>query len=428
MSTNDLPRRDFLRRLGVGAAAAVGAGYGLSVWEWPGQPAGAAMSSAGELRATPNGHTLVVVEMGGGNDGLNMVVPHAQGAYHDLRPTLGVTNAIDLDGEIGLHPALTKLAKRYQAGNVAIVEGLGYDQPDLSHFGSFAIWWSAKGGAGGSGWLGAYLDGTVGFDDPLAAIGIGPLPSPALRGAKSFATNIADSSGLQPQLPDWLDDSDALLRAWRGFAPASIDPTRLVGQVQRAVGLTVKARDDLAKALTGGATSKTPPASTAAARRAQYLDNSLADSLSLASQLIRSDARPRVVYVNGFGDFDTHQGEAQRHPALMQQLDAGIDALFTGLGDTAGSVTLITVSEFGRRPAENGSGTDHGTANAHLVVGPKVAGGRYGEPPSLTALDATANLVHTVDFRRLYATALDWLGVEAAPVLGEAFKPFDLFR
>ena len=168
--------------------------------------------------------------------------------------------------------------------------------------------------------------------------------------------------------------------------------------------------------------------STAEARRAQYLDNTLADSLSLAAQLIQSDARPRVVYVNGFGDFDTHQGEAQRHPALMQQLDAGIDALFTGLGDAAGSVTLITVSEFGRRPAENGSGTDHGTANAHLVVGPKVAGGRYGEPPSLTALDATANLVHTVDFRRLYATALDWLGVEAAPVLGDDFKPFDVFR
>jgi len=107
------------------------------------------MVSAGELRATVSGHTLVVVEMGGGNDGLNMVVPHSQGAYHDLRPTLGVTKPIDLDGEIGLHPALTTLARRYHAGDVAIVEGLGYDDPDLSHFGSFAIWWSAKGGAGG---------------------------------------------------------------------------------------------------------------------------------------------------------------------------------------------------------------------------------------------------------------------------------------
>src|SRR5581483_4307813 len=189
--------------------------------------------------------------MGGGNDGLNTVVPIADGRYRDLRPTLGIKDAIELDEDFGLNPKLTKLAARYKAGDVAIVHGLGYDDADLSHFGSFAIWWSAKGGTGGGGWLGKYLDGTVGFDDPLAAIGIGQGLSPALLGQRSFATNIADSTGLQPRLPAWVDDADGLLQAWSDFEPAKIDTKHLVGQVERAVRLTATARRDLDRALAG---------------------------------------------------------------------------------------------------------------------------------------------------------------------------------
>ena len=143
----------------------------------------------------------------------------------------------------------------------------------------------------------------------------------------------------------------------------------------------------------------------------------------------KSPAKPRLIYVNSIGDFDTHQGEAQRHPALMEQLDAGIDSFFTSLGKAADDVVLMTVSEFGRRPAENGSGTDHGTANVHFVVGPGVKGGRYGEQPSLANLDKNGNLVHTEDFRRLYATGLKWLRVDdTSPVLGDQFKSFSLFK
>src|SRR5687767_14109312 len=255
MSRSSLSRRDFLRTLGVGTATAVGAGYGLSVWEWGGSPAGAAVLSAGDL-GDPRGRTLVIVEMGGGNDGLNTVVPIADGRYRDLRPTLAVTDALDLDGEVGLHPKLANLAKRYRDGEVAIVHGLGYDDPDLSHFGSFGIWWSAKGGSGGGGWLGAYLDGTVGFDDPLAAIAIGPRRAPALLGRKSFATSIADTTGLQPRLPAWVDDADGLLDAWSDFEPAKVDTSTLVGQVQRAVALTGQARIDLEKSLDDADTAR----------------------------------------------------------------------------------------------------------------------------------------------------------------------------
>jgi uncharacterized protein (DUF1501 family) len=133
-----------------------------------------------------------------------------------------------------------------------------------------------------------------------------------------------------------------------------------------------------------------------------------------------------VIYVNGLGDYDTHQGEAQRHPSLMQDLDAGLETFFTTLDGAGASdrALVMTVSEFGRRPSETGSGTDHGTAAPQFLVGAKVKGGRYGAPPSLTQLDGHGNLVFTTDFRSLYATALqDWLGVEAEAVVGRGFAP-----
>ena len=147
------------------------------------------------------------------------------------------------------------------------------------------------------------------------------------------------------------------------------------------------------------------------------------------AQLVVAERAPRVIYVNGLGDYDTHQGEATRHPALMRDLDAGVDAFLAALegGGAADRAILMTVSEFGRRPAENGSGTDHGTAAPHFVIGASVKGGRYGAAPSLTQLDGHGNLASTTDFRALYATALQgWLGVEAEPILGPGFDPLPL--
>lgn len=432
LSESGVSRRKFLTGLGVAAGGAVAGGYGLTVWRRdPATSSGGEALGPGELAAW-NGRTLVVVEMGGGNDGLNTVVPLNDGTYNDLRPTLGVTNPIDLDGQVGLHPNLPKLAERFGAGQVAIVEGIGYPEPDLSHFGSFDIWWSARGGSGNAGWLGKYLDGTIGFDDPLAAVSIGPGPSRALLGEQSFATSIADTTGLQPQLPAWIDDRDDLLAAWSGFAPASVDATTLVDQVERAIGLTGTARTDLDRALNEQDTpaDDRPDAEgeeAAMTEQGRYGDPTVGDSLALAAQLITSKAKPRVIYINGIGDFDTHQGQADRHPLLMQQLDDGIEQFFATIGADE-DVALMTVSEFGRRPAENGSGTDHGTANVHFVAGAQVLGGRYGTPPNLGTLDRGGNLEHHVDFRALYATGLDWLGVESRPVLGDDFDVLPVFR
>ena len=409
-----LSRRAFLGRLGAGSAAAAG-GYLLATWEWMG-PASAVAPRPGELADPSPGRTLVVIELAGGNDGFNTVVPHADPAYHALRPTLGVTDPIDLDGHVGLHPKLPKLAARYRAGQVAIVEGLGYTPPNLSHFASLAVWWTADHPTTGIGWLGTYLDGTVGYDDPLAAIAVGGQPAPALLGQRSFATTITDASGLQPRLPAWAGTPDALLASWAHLAPSRVDAHQLVGQVERAVGLSARARTSLGQVLGGDTTA---PARTAGGVAGQ---GTAGESLALAAKLIRSSLAPRVIYVTGVGDFDVHEGEATRQPTLLSELDDGIDGFFTDLGDAAGQVLVMTTSEFGRRPAENGSGTDHGTANAQFLIGPRVKGGRYGEPPSLINLDATRNVVPTVDFRSLYATGLSWLGVQdPAAALGGHF-------
>jgi len=419
-----ISRRRFLSGLGVAGTAAVAAGYGLSVWRDGGssEPGAAPASTVPRLGGGRPDRTLVVVELGGGNDGLNTVVPIADPAYPSLRPTLAVTDADPLDDAVGLHPGLAKLAARYRAGQVAIVEGLGYPDPNLSHFASLGYWWSGVPGDNGSaGWLGRYLDGTVGFDDPLAAVGIGPVPSPALLGNRSFATSISDATGLQPRLPAWVDTPGDLLAAWGRFAPASPDPTSLLGDVQQAIKLTVEARDELAGTLAGTTSGTSAETSAAYGRQA-----SASASLALAAQLVAGDRAPRVIYVNGLGDYDTHQGEAQRHPELMQDLDGGVEAFFTTL-DGAGAADralVMTVSEFGRRPAENGSGTDHGTAAPQFLIGTKVQGGRYGAPPSLTQLDEHGNLAYTTDFRSLYATVVqEWLGVDAEAVIGKRFAP-----
>ena len=158
--------------------------------------------------------TLVLLELGGGNDALNTVVPHADPQYRTLRPTLAVTDPIDLDGHIGLSAKLTTFADQYRAGRLAIVEGVGVPNPNLSHFASLQRWWTADPDLhANTGWLGRYLDRAVGYDDPLAGIAIGPGPSPVLAGASSFATSITGAQGLQPAGLD-PDVRDTLLQSW----------------------------------------------------------------------------------------------------------------------------------------------------------------------------------------------------------------------
>ena len=288
--------------------------------------------------------------------------------------------------------------------SVAVVEGVGYPSPDLSHFTSSATWWAASPGlALHTGWLGRYLDVTGGYQDPLGGITIGPGPSQAMAGATSFAVAIEDASGLQPNVPDWIDNRDELIGAWAGFVPA--DPAAgILNEVHGTINNTLSARDTLNRSLADLPVDR---------------GNELAKKMTLAARLILSEASPRVIYIHGIGDFDTHENSPGRHGTLMRQLNEGIETLYAGLGDQSDRVVVMTTSEFGRRAADNGSGSDHGTAAAQLLIGTGIRGGRYGEAPNLKQTDASGNIAATTDFRSVFATVLDdWLDVDHQDILG----------
>ena len=402
-------RRQFVSGLGSAMLLVACSGRTISVFQPDTTLAGPGTAAQPGSLGPLTGRVLVVVEMGGGNDGLNTVVPHGLDGYYDLRTNLRIEEPIDLDGEIGLHPELTFVASEYDAGRVAIVEGVGVPDPDLSHFVSMATWWTAKpDSSDGTGWLGRYLDGTVGYSQPLAGIAIGPGPSRALLGNASYAVGIRDETGLSPQLPGWVDTNDELMGMWEGFAPGGAQGE--TDPVRKAIGTAVDASKEPAKALAGTSTART---------RRPTLEN----EMLLAARLINSGVSPTVIYIHGFGDFDTHLDQRARHDNMMTQLNAGLAGFWNELENNADEVLVLTASEFGRRPRENGSGTDHGTAAAHMLIGPSVAGGRYGEAPSLSNLDTSGNLVHTTDFRSVYATVLDsWFEADADSVLGATYE------
>jgi uncharacterized protein (DUF1501 family) len=419
-----ISRRSVLAGLGATGAIAAGGSYLWARGEMQAPGSSPSTTSSGPDGSPPTStggtRTLVVLEMLGGNDSLSTVVPHADGAYHDLRPSLAIDDPIDLDGEIGLAPALTTLAGEYAAGHLAVVHGVGVATPDLSHFASRQLWWTANagdGGAGGTGWLGRYVD-TLTSDDPLVAISVGASPAPALTGTGAVTTSIADARGLVPAL----DDPAQVLARWAAFATAGAvdDPT---AEVRAAIGRAVAAGEQLDAALAGARASGDDGRG---GRKALGIE----PALELAAWLAVADPAPRVVHVSVNGDFDTHVDQVARHTALMEQLDAGIAAYLAILGnhDALGRVALMTTSEFGRRPAENGSGTDHGTAAAHLVLGGGVRGGRHGDAPSLRSLDADGNLVATVDHRDYFASVLrGWLDADVERALPGATAALDLF-
>lgn len=411
-------RRQFMKGLGATVTVAVVGGYSIATF---------ARSDTAKTLASPvipaetypllDGRTLVIVELGGGNDGLNTLIPHADPSYYDLRRTVAIQDPIDLDGTFGLHPELTFLAERFELGQVAAVMGVGYEDPSLSHFESMETWWTAdKSDTDATGWLGRYLDGSVGPDNPLAGITIGSGPSQAMAGLAANQIAIQGRAGLNPNAPDWIDDVDELMSAWSGFAPAGGPDPGYLGIVQDVLATTVEARSELKVAL-GDVTDRS--------------GDNVVEQLSVAASLIASEANPSVIYIHGFGDYDTHNNQAGRHTQNLRQLNNGLQSFFEvidGAGKTD-DVTVMTTSEFGRRVRDNGSGTDHGTAGVQFLIGGGVSGGLYGAQPSLTQTTPGGNMVHEVDFRSVYATVAEqWLQADPAEVVGGSWEQLPLFK
>ena len=364
----------------------------------------------------PSDGVLVMVQLGGGNDGLNTVIPIGDGAYYAARRRIAIpaSTALPIGSGMALHPNLTRLKQRYDAGHVAVVQGVGYANPDLSHFNSIATWMrgTANPGALTTGWLGRYLDGLA--PDNLLGVSVGSSLPLQLVGARTSATALPLDFGNA----FGADRSDAnnrrMFDAVKAFAGA---PTGL-GAWGDAVAQVGSDTMDLATTV------------STVYRPAIASGSNLVRSLTLAARLVNANLGIRVLTVAS-GDFDTHDSEPTRHGALMADLDLAISSFFTTLGaGWANRCTLVTFSEFGRRLADNNSsGCDHGAASNLFVVGDKVKGGMYGAQPSLTAPDDHGNLVANVDFRSVYASILGpWMAADASGILGASYPDLGLFN
>ena len=425
-----LSRRAFLGLAGsAGALGAAGAIWGPTVWHQ-------LISGSSNTRGlgSKTGRTLVLVTLYGGNDGLNTVVPYMDPAYAAVRGTLAIdpTTVLPLADGIGLHASMTGMQDLWKSKTLAIVQGVGFANPNFSHFESMDIWQTGlPDDPASSGWLGRWLDATG--SDPLRAVGIGPTTPTALVGANVQGASIplggitlpgapteqaayAVLGGVTHGEPFLLDQAAAscsdLLQVNKTLGPiltktASADPLHL-----KSAAATATSEANLATANGGGGLSAT---------------NTLATQLSVVANLILADA-PTEVYSVELGGFDTHYNQAPTQDTLLSQLDQGVSAFVDALSTTArgrGTVVLV-YTEFGRRVGGNASaGTDHGWANVVFVAGHEVKGGFYGEPPSLTNLN-DGNIAYNTDFRTVYSTVLDQvLGVDAKTFLQGTFKPVE---
>ena len=383
-------RRTFIRA--AGAAAAV------SWLPWPAQAA----SARGERRL------LVLVELKGGNDGFNTLVPYTDAEYYRLRPSVAIPReqVLSLDARAGLHPELRPLLTLWQAGELALVQNVGYPKPNLSHFRSIEIWDTASSSSEylDAGWLtrsfmaaplppGSAADGVV-----VGGAELGPL-----GGAASRAVTLTNPE-------QFLNQSRF---AMPGNTTAGNPALAHVLRVEQAViGAAARLRAD--RTFTTA-----------------FPAGNFGNAVRTAAQVAAANAGVPVIKL-ALNGFDTHVGQLARQARLLKDLAEGIVALKSALTELGlwDSTLVMTYAEFGRRPQQNQSGgTDHGTASVHMVTGGRVRGGLYGDAPDFTRLDSTGNVQHAVDFRALYATALErWWGMDATGVLRGRYAPLELIK
>jgi len=437
-------RRDFLQgsakysALFASAAVTVPAFLQSSAFALPG-PAMGLSSIAG----VDEDRILVVIQLSGGNDGLNTLVPFGDDGYHRVRPGIGLSGddvlRLDRNGGLGLHGSMGGFKELYDDGLCAIVQGVGYPNPNRSHFASMDIWHTADTNGTGDGWIGKYVDaqcdgvgkgkgkggaggsGAVVMPPPPIAIGrTAPL---ALHGREMMPVAIESADMYQ-----WTGDkfgkelNEAYLRSIQENderAKAALLDDNKSFLVRTAMDAQISSRK-IRKAVETESLVR-------------YPNSTLGNQLSMVASMIRAGMKTRVFYVS-HGSFDTHanQGGAQgSHARLLGQLSEAVGAFYKDLKaqENDGKVLSMCFSEFGRRVGQNGSGgTDHGTAAPMFLFGPMVEPGLHSRYPSLTNLDA-GDLKYTADFRQVYAEVLDeWLSASSRAVLGRGYSHLRVLR
>ena len=367
----------------------------------------------------PDDRILVVVQLGGGNDGLNTLIPIGNDAYYRARPNLAVPqkDIIRLNDGIGLHPNLSGLKNLYDQGAVAIVQGVGYPNPSRSHFKSMEIWHTAdpEGRVVRYGWVGRYFDSKCPVcEQPTVGVNVGPSMPLAMVAETGVGVSLETPEAFQ-----WMPtmgglgerEEQELFRLLNAPAPGVNEPGTVDFLRHTAMNAFVS-------------TAQVRGAVAGYKGSVEYANTRFAYSMRLIAQMIAGKLPTKVYYAHMTG-FDTHAAQRGAHENLLTQFAGGVASFYRDLEaqGNAERVVVLAFSEFGRRVAENGSGgTDHGTAAPMFLVGKSLKGGLYGNQPSLTDL-TDGDLKHAVDFRSVYATVLDrWLGADPAKILGHSFE------
>ncbi len=412
----NLSRRDLLR-LGTSSLLAYGAGVPLFL-----------ARTAGVVAAEPGkrGRVLVVVQLDGGNDGLNTIIPFKDDVYHKSRPRLHFAEkaALKIDDHVGFHPSLAGFAKLLENQQLAVVQSVGYPNPSRSHFDSMATWHTARLGARPDtpGWVARVLEATSsapGGDAPAIHLSLEAQPQPqALTGGQRHVPSLTSLEQFHRRLgiPEAAGAAEQRAALDRIAGREHGRPGSLLNFVERSAWLSYEssARFDHVVA-TGGA---------------DYPGSGLARRLRVIAHLIKAGLTTSIYYTQ-LGNFDTHATQAATHGGLLFELGSALQAFLADLARSgeAERVVVLVFSEFGRRLAENASaGTDHGTAAPLFLAGPAVKAGLHGPYPNLQDLE-DGDPKFALDFRRVYATLLDqWLGCPAEKVLGGPFEPLSLLR
>jgi uncharacterized protein (DUF1501 family) len=390
---------------------------------------------------------LVVLQMAGGNDGLNTVVPYANDFYHQARPKIGLAanSVLKLNDDVGLHSGLTGFKSLYDAGQLSVIQGVGYPNPNRSHFRSTEIWQTAsdEDKVESFGWIGRYFDNACRGADPTVGVNIGHQMPQAFSSKTPTGISMENPQSYRfiagkPGMGGEMNADEKSFRELNqpehgdSHGMTADNSGATIGAIHGPTAHTGSAMDFLERTALDAEVSsdKILAITKRVENNAVYPGSQLGSSLKLVAKLIGGGLPTRIFYVSQ-GGYDTHTNQVGAHERILKDLGDSMKAFVEDLQKQGNfqRVMVLTFSEFGRRVAENASGgTDHGAAAPMFIVGPKVKAGLHGKYPSLAPEELTnGDLRYNVDFRSVYAGVLEeWLKTKSEPILGRKFTPLPL--
>ena len=371
------------------------------------------------MTATSKAPVLVVVQLTGGNDFMNTLIPYTNGIYHDSRPVVGIKeeDVLPTNDTLGWNPHVAPLKEMFDAGDVAVVQGIGYPDSNRSHFRAMDIWHTCEPEKiGTEGWVGRVVrELDPGGHNVLTCVSFGQgLPRAcALAGTPVTSVGDLDNYGLLTSIGDKSQREQAL-ETFKQMYSRTLGNSIVMDYLSQTGMDVLNGADELQKA----------PATYTS--DVAYPKSSIAKSLRDVARVHLADLGTRVFYAQ-HGGYDNHANEVPAHPRLLKDLGEAIQAFFTDLRahNASEEVAMLVFTEFGRRIRDNASGTDHGTGGGAFIIGDKVKGGLYAEYPSLELSRWVhgEDMEHTIDFRGIYGTLIEqWMGIDATPIVNGNFE------